>query len=872
LSKTDKCDMTPLQSYTRIQLKEVEADAVRFLCGPYVRLGEVDKKSTTITVLRTGNFSHPKYGRFQISRELLEGMVRNFDQRTYGQDIQMDVAHKPEDGNAGDIKRLFIEGNRLRATVEWTEYGLKAIRERGFKYISADFANNWIDHELEQEHGPVLFGAALCTRPFVKNMEPVQLSEEGGKTIITFIHPDTFKQFQSEEQNMKKQLDALKKRLQALKLSEKLISKLLSAFENAAKQLAENEEAIQLLYDEFEQAGVQLAEDLGSADPAGNVTIQLGDISVGGVTPDADAINAAVTKQLADAAEAQRLADEQAATALAGLHKIFDDAIDGAEGLSEETVKILNENRDLITPQMTSEQVTKLAESQIAMGHKLEAARQLGEMGYQVPGAAGTVRIQMGDDRSSMQLQETINTHLSRTTFAGQLALTEDKNLNPFARKVLQIFDHLNAQRLHEESKILAGSETNIGDTNFPVGVQRTVIREALSDLRILELVQALTDPTAQATTQIPYEQRDMSAVLNDGVVFEGQGIPGASITQAMDLAYILPRKIAMKLSNEVIHFSRASNINWDAYARNVESNARIMRELIARSIANEYQRAADSYLAADIAAESISGQLGADSFIKTAQFPIVRQHQVYDLQGNAVGSPTNPIVVVLNSVTISPYDGSGTQSAGTYYRVTNYNLGVIQFVDESGAPVSPAATGTNTVSYSYATNIVKFDLDNGTDTTEIHLNGLLQKIGARKAVLQGDRFITPDFLLMSPTLNDTCTNADQFTAAGKRADANVSADGDLITVKGTPAYGTNAPGIDLGDERILIGQRGVCTYTIAKPFMTGTPFEAVNSTGQPTGQKVAYGEEYSAIKVPSPIKNRLTSVIAYSVNARAAI
>lgn len=144
-----------------------------------------------------------------------------------------------------------------------------------------------------------------------------------------------------------------------------------------------------------------------------------------------------------------------------------------------------------------------------------------------------------------------------------------------------------------------------------------------------------------------------------------------------------------------------------------------------------------------------------------------------------------------------------------------------------------------------------------------------MRAIGARKAMLASDRFITPDFQLMSPTLNDTCTNAEQFSALNKRDGANTNAMGDLERVKGINTWGTNAPGIDLGDERIIMGQRGLQTYTIVKPFMTGVPFEAVDSSGLPTGQKVAYGEEYSSNKVPTPIRNRLTSVIAYDFSAR---
>ena len=135
---------------------------------------------------------------------------------------------------------------------------------------------------------------------------------------------------------------------------------------------------------------------------------------------------------------------------------------------------------------------------------------------------------------------------------------------------------------------------------------------------------------------------------------------------------------------------------------------------------------------------------------------------------------------------------------------------------------------------------------------------------------MSADRFVVPDFQLMSPVLNDTATNADNFVSAQKRDGASTSTAGDLTEIKAVPAFGTNAPGIDLGDERILMGARGTLTYTIAKPFVTGQPFEAVDATtGKAIGKKQAYGEEYSAIKVPTPIRNRMTSVLAYSFTGR---
>lgn len=670
----------------------------------------------------------------------------------------------------------------------------------------------------------------------------------------------------------KELMEKLRKQLSSKNLRDPLVTQLCEGFENAVKNVTDEEHA-KSLYQAFEKTGVQLAEQ--TKDLPAEQTIKLDfsglqaqDQGHKGLSEDD------VRKLLAADREAAAKADGERKQKRETLVKVFTDAMDAAEGLkqlSDDQRKALDEAAELITPDMTEDQVRRLAEQQIKLGNQMAVSTQLSAMGYD--GRQGSPRVSMDESNSIKSLQEEIITHLRGTASfsTGRLHLAEQGKEHPFVQKVLSEFDRIHAGRLAMERKLLAGGETSISDTNLPAGFQRTVIREALSDMRVLSLVQTLTDFGAQATTQIPYETRDSSAVLNSGIVYEGQPIHRASVSQAMDTAYILPMKLAFLISNEVMHFTRASQINWDAYARNVESNSRLMRELVVRRICNELQRAADAYGAVGVSNENLDAQLdGSTSTIKTAQFPIVRPHQERDLQGNAVGSAENPITVRLNGSAINEYDGSGTQSAGTYFRVTNYNLGYIQFVDETGSPVTPSSTANpDDVSYSYATNVEKFDLDNGSTELGLHLNGLLRVFGNRKAVMAQDRLVLPDFMLMSYTLNNTASNANNFEADSKRNGTDTDAMGDLQAVKGVPAFSSNAPGVDMGDERAILGQRGTLTYTVAKPFVTGQPFEAVDGNGFAIGKKQAYGEEYSAIKVPTPIRNRLTSVIAYSASGR---
>lgn len=838
-----------------ILLSETPKGTVRFLSGFHATLEE-GKTQSWVTVTRTGTFSDPRYGKFEITKAMLLSMVKNFDARVCGQDIFIDVSHRPDNGAAGKVLALKVEGDRLRALVEWTPYGIDAIKIKGYAYLSAEFNEDWQDNEAGNKHGCVLLGAGLTVRPVIKKLDPVLLSEVDGDTP-TYLHPELQSTLLQEIQIMWKELlKQLTEKLTALKLSEAVMGSLVAAAEKALGSTTE-EAAAKALIGHFEVAGKQLSESIGSA-PA-HITLS---VPNGGLSAED------VRKLLAEEAGKQADAAKKLAEGKAANVKLLTDTINAATGLDEATKKSLAEEcADLITADLSADQVKRLAEMQVKKGNDLAVAKQLSALGYTSP--AGIIHV-AGVEGEVKKLSGIYQDNLKKTSsFAmGKLKLTDKPH--PFVAMVLAEYDRIHAFELHHEVKMLAG-ETGMANTNLPVGFVREVIREALSDLNILSLVNTMVDANATTTTQIPYEQRDVSQVYNDGIVYEGQEIHRAGISQAMDTAYIVPMKIAIMVSNEVVHFTRASGINWDAMARSLESAARFMRELVARRIANEMQRSADAYGAVPVAGEAFDAQLtGANSIIKTATYPIVRPFQARDLQGNVIGNAEHPIALVLNGTAISAYDGTGTQAAGTYYRVINYNLGYVQLVNQAGAPVTPADTGVNTIGYSRATNIVKVDLDIPAGSTlERQLNKALQAIGARKAVMSGDRYVSPDFQLMSPTLNDTLTNAEQFTEIGQRQDASVSAQGDLVTVKGIPAFGTNAPGIDLGDERIIIGQRGVLGYTIAKPFAFGEPFEAVGPNGKPIGKKQAYGEEYSAIKTPTPVRDRLTSVLVYSFTGR---
>lgn len=258
------------------------------------------------TITRTGSFTDPRYGRFEITRQMLLQMVANFEAGVVGQDVFIDVAHRPGDGAAAKVLKLMVDRDRLRGLMEWTPYGIESVRERGYAYLSAEFHDNWQDNEQGKAHGCVLLGAGLTTRPVIKRLDPVQLSEALGEDTRFAIHPSLLKHLESEMNP----IEQLRIFLLSLGLTEAHIAPLIA---EATKQLsAAGEEAAKQLavVDTFKSAGKTLSEQiktLGGAPAQINLSVP----ALAGL--DDAAVASAVAKALA-----QRDADAAAAsTALA---------------------------------------------------------------------------------------------------------------------------------------------------------------------------------------------------------------------------------------------------------------------------------------------------------------------------------------------------------------------------------------------------------------------------------------------------------------------------------------------------------------------------------------------------------------------------
>jgi hypothetical protein len=246
----------------------------------------------------------------------------------------------------------------------------------------------------------------------------------------------------------------------------------------------------------------------------------------------------------------------------------------------------------------------------------------------------------------------------------------------------------------------------------------------------------------------------------------------------------------------------------------------------------------------------------------------VVRPRKVYDLQGTQVGSTLYAVTVKSNAVARTEYDGTGTQAPGLYYSI-DYNLGEVSFVTELGAASPPANAHAIVCSYTYTTNVYKFDTDAGSVATDLFWDTFLYRMGLRKSVIEDQRFHACNFGLMSGTVMTTIEQARSFIESGARNGTNLDSMGNLGVVKGVPQYKGYAPGLAMGDTRVIVGERNLTRYRMAKAWTMGQLQDQKDSNGRFTGKKEAYGDQFMFLHTPSPLKAGLTSIVLYSGAAR---
>lgn len=143
--------------------------------------------------------------------------------------------------------------------------------------------------------------------------------------------------------------------------------------------------------------------------------------------------------------------------------------------------------------------------------------------------------------------------------------------------------------------------------------------------------------------------------------------------------------------------------------------------------------------------------------------------------------------------------------------------------------------------------------------------------IGARRVVIEDDRYYSASMNLMTGGVNNALGQATTFTANASRLGTSLNGDGTVGVTKGIPTFKVTGPGMMINDNRIVIGESRNSRFRMCKAWSMGQLQEARNSAGRFIGAKEGYGEQYVVSHTPINRKLAATSVILYSGAGRVA-
>lgn len=142
-----------------------------------VHLNETEEKPQSwVHALSPGTYQHPVYGELEITSDKLTGFAESVKNKVRGIDPSINYQHQGDGEAAGWVKDAKIEGNGLWLLVEWTSHAAQKIKDKAFRYFSAEFLDDWTN-ATGNKFKNVLFGGALTNRPFMKDLLPINLSE-----------------------------------------------------------------------------------------------------------------------------------------------------------------------------------------------------------------------------------------------------------------------------------------------------------------------------------------------------------------------------------------------------------------------------------------------------------------------------------------------------------------------------------------------------------------------------------------------------------------------------------------------------------------------------------------------------------------------
>ena len=196
-------------------------------------------------LLPVGEFYDKRYGRVSITPDKIKQMADNFG-KCPAYDVPVKLGHSDGAKSPGKVIGVQAKDSGLEITMLVDDDTAKAINDKQYRYMSAEFDEDYHDKKTGNKVGAVLLGAALVNQPAHPYVAPLVLADDiPDETIDSqlkndFIPERNYDSYMNELDDLKLQLSDFK--AQAAEAAKKLAD--LEAQNKtliAERELAENE-------------------------------------------------------------------------------------------------------------------------------------------------------------------------------------------------------------------------------------------------------------------------------------------------------------------------------------------------------------------------------------------------------------------------------------------------------------------------------------------------------------------------------------------------------------------------------------------------------------------------------------------------------
>jgi hypothetical protein len=468
----------------------------------------------------------------------------------------------------------------------------------------------------------------------------------------------------------------------------------------------------------------------------------------------------------------------------------------------------------------SAEAVKTFAESQRKVFGKLAAGKKLKGMGYQAGAGVqviGTVLETETDTpefaRGAFEIAESMRRVDSKPTRDWHKVNTINEE---FAKRVLGRFDTFFKRELMLESKMIEEAGT-VSDLNLPYSTARAVTEEAFPDLIASGIFDF--DVIDTVIIRLYFEafsgETNYAQTVTDEVVVADHGAwvslanqrltPGTVVVtnSAGTTTYVEDTDYLVDYANGRI-YALASGAITDGQSLKADYGWTAIRKGEMQGI--ERGKLTLSYITVEAKADRLADQISKESIL------FAQAQMGWDVRAKTLANLAKQLK---------------------------------RKIDQGAMYMALSAAKT------VASNVV------GTWTAASDTELAFVKLMGKARVKVAKRYYEPTFGLLSTTNADLIANWDGFTAAGKRPDADLKANGYIGRLKGLAIF----DGTEFSDGYGLVGNRELVQHRVFKPLSFQGPLPSYDSNGKVIAAEQYYAEEFNLTETPVPGKGALVKI-----------